>query len=180
MVLPVTKTIDRYKYYTIFSPSTSLENVIFTNGGEFGNPDLRWEEQKQVNIGLDFGAWNDRLSFSLDYFHIDNENLLMMRSMAASSGYLRKMDNVGCMTNQGVEFSINATPIQTKDWTWTVGFNIAHDRNKVTKLYDDVTYIYNLGGYSNNEIQSTGNLFIGESINNFYIYEFDRIIQNNT
>ena len=172
------QNIDRYKYYTIFSPSTSLESVIFTNGGEFGNPDLRWEEQKQVNVGLDFGAWNDRLNFSIDYFHIDNDNLLMMRSMAASSGYLRKMDNVGCMTNQGVEFAINATPIQTNDWTWTVGFNIAHDRNKVTKLYDDVTYIYNLGGYSNNEIQSTGNLFIGESINNFYIYEFDRIIQN--
>lgn len=172
------QNIDRYKYYTIFSPSSSLESTIFTNGGEFGNADLRWEAQKQVNVGLDFGVWNDRINFAIDYFHTDNDNLLMMRSMPASSGYLQKMDNVGCMTNEGVEFTVNATPIQSKDWTWTIGFNIASDHNKITKLYDDVTYIYNLGGYSNNEIQTTGNLFIGESINNYYIYEFDRIIQN--
>ncbi len=172
------QNIDRYKYYTIFYPSQSLGSFILENGGEFGNPDLRWEEQKQLNVGIDFGAWNDRLNFALDYFYVDNENLLMMRSMPASSGYLRKMDNVGCMNNQGVELNLNATPIQTKDWNWTIGFNIAYDHNKITKLYDEVTYIYNLGGYSNNEIQSTGNLFIGESINNYYLYEFDRIIQN--
>lgn len=173
------QNIDRYRYYTLFNPSVSLNSPILTNGGEFGNPNLRWEEQKQINVGLDFGAWNDRLNFSVDYFHIDNENLLMMRTMAASTGYLQRMDNVGCLTNQGVEFTINATPIETKDWNWTIGFNLALDKNEITSLYDDVDHIYNLGGYSGNEVQSTGNLFIGESINNYYLYEFDRIIQNN-
>lgn len=172
------QNIGRYKYYTIYNPSISLDDIILSNGGEYGNPDLRWEQQKQVNVGLDFGAFNDRIKFALDYFHINNDNLLMMRGMAASSGYLQKMDNVGCMTNKGIEFALSFTPIQTKDWNWNVGFNIAHDKNKITKLYDDVTYIYNLGGYSNNEIQREGNLFIGESINNYYLYEFDHIIQN--
>lgn len=128
-------------------------------------------------MGLDYGMFNDRLSFTLDLFHIDNEDLLMTISKSPSSGYLDQLANVGTLRNRGIEFSINATPIRTKDWNWNIGFNISADRNKIIKLDGQAQEIYKLGGMSNNEIQTEGNLFVGESLNTIYMYLFDRIIQ---
>ena len=116
----------------------AIGKSVVTNGGEFGNPNLRWEEQKQINVGLDFGAWNDRLNLSVDYFHIDNENLLMMRTMAASTGYLQRMDNVGCLTNQGVEFTLDQDIIKRKNFNWTMGLNFGLNRGTVVGLPEDV------------------------------------------
>jgi len=67
--------------------------------------------------------------------------------------------------------------VKSKKINWTVSFNIAADKNKITRLYEDVKEIYRLGGYSNNEIQRVGNLFVGQPLNNIYVYKFDRIVQ---
>jgi TonB-linked SusC/RagA family outer membrane protein len=171
------QNIPNYGYMTIYNPSISLNSNILTNGGRYGNPNLRWEKQNQVNTGLDVGILKGRIDFTFDYFHIDNKDLLMERSTAPSSGYLTKIDNVGALENQGVEFALNVAAIKSKDLTWDISFNIASDRNKITKLYGDVTEIYNLGGYSNNEIQREGNLFLGQPLNTIYVYKFDRIVQ---
>ncbi|HEX2394396.1 MAG TPA: SusC/RagA family TonB-linked outer membrane protein, partial [Bacteroidales bacterium] len=171
------QNVPNYGYMTLYNPSISMESNIFTNGGRYGNPDLRWENQKQINLGLDAGFLEGRIDLTLDFFKINNENLLMERSIAPTSGYLRQLDNVGAMENHGVEFSLNAGIIKNRKFNWDFSFNIASDRNKITRLYGNVTEIYNLGGYSNNEIQREGNLFIGESLNNIYVYQFDRIVQ---
>jgi len=171
------QNIPNYGYMTIFAPSISLGSNILTNGGRYGNPDLRWEKQKQLNAGIDAAILKDRISLSFDIFHINNEDLLMERSTAPSSGYLTMIDNVGALENKGVEFALNVDAVKSKKINWTVSFNIAADKNKITRLYEDVKEIYRLGGYSNNEIQRVGNLFVGQPLNNIYVYKFDRIIQ---
>lgn len=171
------QNIPNYGYQTLYDVRATLGTSALINWGRYGNPDLRWEKQKQINVGLDYGMFNDRLSFTLDLFHIDNEDLLMTISKSPSSGYLDQLANVGTLRNRGIEFSINATPIRTKDWNWNIGFNISADRNKIIKLDGQVQEIYKLGGMSNNEIQTEGNLFVGESLNTIYMYLFDRIIQ---
>lgn len=171
------QNIPNYGYMTIFNPSISLGSNILTNGGRYGNPNLHWEKQKQVNAGLDLGILKNRVDFTLDYFHINNEDLLMERSTAPTSGYLRQIDNVGALENYGWEFAVNVSAVKSDDFNWDLSFNIASDKNKITKLYGDVTEIYNLGGYSNNEIQREGNLFLGQPLNNIYVYKFDRIVQ---
>ncbi len=171
------QNIPNYGFHTVYTPWTSLGTNILINGGRYGNPGLRWEKQKQLNIGLDVGLWNDRLSMVLDLFHINNEDLLMERSTAPSLGFLTKIDNVGALENKGAEFSFNLKAIDKKDLSWDIAFNIAADRNKITRLYEDVTEIYNLGGYSNNEIQREGNLFLNKPLNTIYVYKFDRIVQ---
>ena len=67
--------------------------------------------------------------------------------------------------------------VQAGDLRWDFSVNVAADRNKITRLYGDVTEIYNLGGYSNNEIQREGNLFPRQPLNTIYVYKFDRIVQ---
>ena len=171
------QNIPNYGYQTLYDVRATLGTSALINWGRYGNPDLRWEKQKQINVGLDYGMFNDRLSFTLDLFHIDNEDLLMTISKSPSSGYLDQLANVGTLRNRGIEFSINATPIRTKDWNWNIGFNISADRNKIIKLDGQAQEIYKLGGISNNEIQTEGNLFVGESLNTIYMYLFDRIIQ---
>lgn len=171
------QNIPNYGYQTLYDVRAILGTSALINWGRYGNPDLRWEKQKQINVGLDYGMFNDRLSFTLDLFHIDNEDLLMTISKSPSSGYLDQLANVGTLRNRGIEFSINATPIRTKDWNWNIGFNISADRNKIIKLDGQAQEIYKLGGMSNNEIQTEGNLFVGESLNTIYMYLFDRIIQ---
>lgn len=171
------QNIPNYGYQTLYDVRATLGTSALINWGRYGNPDLRWEKQKQINVGLDYGMFNDRLSFTLDLFHIDNEDLLMTISKSPSSGYLDQLANVGTLRNRGIEFSINATPIRTKDWNWNIGFNISADRNKIIKLDGQAQEIYKLGGMSNNEIQTEGNLFVGESLNTIYMCLFDRIIQ---
>ena len=171
------QNIPNYGYQTLYDVRATLGTSALINWGRYGNPDLRWEKQKQINVGLDYGMFNDRLSFTLDLFHIDNEDLLMTISKSPSSGYLDQLANVGTLRNRGIEFSINATPIRTKDWNWNIGFNISADRNKIIKLDGQAQEIYKLGGMSNNEIQTEGNLFVGELLNTIYMYLFDRIIQ---
>jgi tonB-linked outer membrane protein, susC/ragA family len=171
------QNIPNYGYQTLYDVRATLGTSALINWGRYGNPDLRWEKQKQINVGLDYGMFNDRLSFTLDLFHIDNEDLLMTISKSPSSGYLDQLANVGTLRNRGIEFSINATPIRTKDWNWNIGFNISADRNKIIKLDGQAQEIYKLGGMSNNEIQTEGNLFVGESLNTIYMYLFNRIIQ---
>ena len=171
------QNIPNYGYQTLYDVRATLGTSALINFGRYGNPDLRWEKQKQVNLGLDYGMFNDRLNFTFDLFHIDNEDLLMTISKSPSSGYLTQLANVGTLRNKGVEFAINGQPIRTKDWSWDIGFNISADRNKIIKLDGEAQEIYNLGGMSNNEIQTEGNLFVGESLNTIYMYLFDRIIQ---
>ena len=171
------QNIPNYAYQPLFSIDRSLGNSILVNDGRAGNPKLRWETQKQFNTGLDISVLNNRLNLIVDYFFINNDDLLMERSNAPSYGYLRQLSNVGSMQNKGVEISANANVLDIAGFTWNLGGTLSFAKNKVTSLYDDKTTLWKLGGYSNNEIQRTENLFVGESINNIYVYQFDRIVQ---
>lgn len=129
-----------------------------------GTSNLTWERQNQWNVGLDFGVLNNRINFSIDYFHIVNDNLLMQHSLAATTGFSTTWENVGKIENNGFETSINATLIQTKDFQWNLSANISHDKNKVTKLYGSTEKILN-------GTDRRGNIFLGESLNTIYAYQ---------
>ena len=171
------QNIPNYGYQTLYDVRATLGTSALINWALYGYPDFRWEKQKQINVGLDYGMFNDRLSFTLDLFLFVIVVLLMMFCLWLGWGVFDQLANVGTLRNRGIEFSINATPIRTKDWNWNIGFNISADRNKIIKLDGQAQEIYKLGGMSNNEIQTEGYLFVGESLNTIYMNLFDRIIQ---
>lgn len=171
------QNIPEFAYRTLYRPGYSNNAPYFKKDDRLGNPDLRWEKQKQLNLGLDAAVLNNRLSFSVDYFIIHNDDLLLERGLQPSGGYLTSISNVGSLLNKGIEFQVNAAIIKQDDLQWNLSANISSYKNKITKLYGRTPAIYSYGGYSNVDIQREGNLFLGQPLDNIYTYKFEKIAQ---
>ena len=144
------------------------------------NPDLKWEETTTYNAGLDFGFLNGRIRGAVDYYLRDTKDLLNMTSVSAGTNFgPAVMSNVGSLRNQGVEFSIEATAIQTKDWTWELGYNVAWNENEITKLTNGVGDDYYVP--AGNASSGTGSPIkvhkVGYPAGSFYVYE--QVYDNN-
>lgn len=172
------QNLPNYAYVSQYRPVYTDNGVTYNSDGRLGNPNLKWEKQKQANVGVDFAAFNNRLSITAEYFNIKNTNLLMTRTVSpAVTGYLNTVANVGEIVNKGFDFTASGKIISEKDFSWDLSGNISSAKNKITKLYGDTKEIFNLGGYTGVEIQRTGNLFVGQSVNNIYVYQFEKIAQ---
>lgn len=171
------QNIPNYAYKSLYRPNYTNNSVTYVSDGRMGNPNLKWERQKQLDFGMDVTLLNNRLNFTADYFNIVNDNLLMQQTLATTSGFTNTVANVGALKNTGVEFSINYAVVQKKDLQWNINLNLSADKNRITRLYGNTTAIYNKGGYTGVEIQRTGNLFVGQSINSIYTYKFEKIAQ---
>lgn len=168
------QNIGTYLYATMYYPTSSNGEAGFATNGHRGTPNLTWEKQKQTNIGVDLGFFNRRLSVVADVFFTRNKDLLMSHSLATSTGYSSTTENIGDLDNRGVEIQINATPVATRDFTWNIGFNLSHDRNKIKSLYGGVDRLLNVPTESSVPDRS-GNLFVGEALHNIYCYKFGGI-----
>ena len=103
------------------------------------NPDLRWEQTSMLNIGLDFGLFEDRISGRIEWYNKKTSDMLYDYNVPTPPYlYGSMMANVGDMTNKGVELTINANPVRTADFSWNIALNFAHNQNKVTKLSNDI------------------------------------------
>jgi TonB-linked SusC/RagA family outer membrane protein len=98
------------------------------------NPDLRWERNTTMNLGLDIAALNNRLTFTVDVYKNSAKDLLLSVNIPPTLGYTTQLQNLGATSNRGVEFQIGATPVSQKDFTWNTNFNISFNRNKVENL----------------------------------------------
>lgn len=104
---------------------------------QLANANLSWEEAREINIGLDFGLWNDRVTGAIDVYRRDNDNLLLSRELPIESGFGAITENVGSVRNEGVEFEVNSVNVATSDFTWSTRFNTALLRNEVLDLGED-------------------------------------------
>ncbi|MDQ0966378.1 TonB-linked SusC/RagA family outer membrane protein [Flavobacterium sp. W4I14] len=102
------------------------------------NPDLRWEKTATTNVGLDFGLFNGRLTGSVDIYDKKTTDLILQfgvdNNLFPAPLYTA---NVGKLSNKGIEVVLNGTPVSTDNFSWTTGFNLAHNQNKIITLSDD-------------------------------------------
>jgi TonB-dependent starch-binding outer membrane protein SusC len=102
------------------------------------NPDLRWEKTATTNFGVDFAVLGGRISGSLDFYKKKTTDLIWTYEVSTLQyPYGQFTANVGSMSNKGVEFVLNATPVSTKDFSWTTSFNAAHNKNVLESLSND-------------------------------------------
>ena len=126
--------IGNYDWFPSYSFASSYNNIPGSVPGNVGNLDLSWEVNKPLNIGLDVSVFKSRLNVSFDWYRRKSEDLLLDVPLSPTSGFATQTQNIGEMENKGVELTINATPVRKKDFTWTVNFNFAHNKNKVLTL----------------------------------------------
>ena len=105
---------------------------------QFGNNKLSWESTTQFNVGTDLTMMNGRVTLTLDYYNKRTDNLLYNAPLAYETGFSTLYVNVGSLQNRGVEFLINATPIQTRKFTWNISYNMSFNRAKTLSLYQNI------------------------------------------
>ena len=141
------------------------------------NPDLKWEKTGMFNVGLDFGFFNNRLTGTIEYYNKKTSDLIYSYGVSTLIyPYSEMVANVGDISNKGIEITINAVPVQTKDFTWSTSLNLSHNKNEVVSMSNSefsVNFIDmadpNINSYSNQYVQR---LMEGAPIGQFYLWEW--------
>ena len=138
------------------------------------NKDITWEKTSTYNIGTDFGFWDQRLTGSIDWYFRKTTDLINQVNVPMGTNFAnRVISNIGDLKNTGVEFQLDWRAIRTKDFLWRLGYNMAYNVNKITKLS---------GGSDPNYYVSTGDVHVGTgteaqaqkvgyAANSFYVYQ---------
>ena len=130
------------------------------NPSQLVNQDLKWEKTNQVDVGIDFGFLNNRVSGEIDYYVKKTNDLLLNEPLPGTSGWSSLTRNVGSLTNKGFEFVLNTTNFKNANLSWKTSMNLATLDNKVTELP---------GG----DIVAGQNIVrVGETISSFYVVEY--------
>ncbi|MEV4886382.1 TonB-dependent receptor [Chitinophaga ginsengisegetis] len=154
--------------------NSPVQGIIPSN---LGFPRLKWETTAQTDIGIDLGFLKNRIMFTADYYKKNTKDLLLNATLAPSSGYLSGIRNIGKVSNEGLEFSVNTMNVQHKKFTWSTSFNISFNRNKVIQLNEgEPSYASRITwGNFNNAYPYIA--IPGHPIASFYGFIFDGVYQ---
>ena len=132
----------------------------------FGNPDLRWEQTHELNLGFDLLVMKERFSILADWYRKETQDLLLDRPISATSGQTTVLQNIGSMENKGFELQLGGAILRPapKGLRWDANFNIAWNHNKVLKLYENQPIP--VGGYD------VGRIEVGHPMAAFYTLHF--------
>ena len=146
------------------------------------NPDLKWESTGMLNIGLDFAFLKGRLNGTVEVYHKKTKDLIWSYPVSTTQYIYGWMDaNVGEMTNKGIEFTLNAVPVRTKNFMWSSTLNLSHNKNTVDKMQNETFHTTNLtqGDPMVAGVSADGwtqRIMEGEPIGTFYTYQYAGIV----
>lgn len=134
--------IGNFESYSTYSPGLygGVPSLTFDFSG---NPNLQWETSTKTDVGLNFGILRDKITGEIAYYKNNIDGLILDVPQIPSAGFPRRTlkQNVGTMYNKGFEFTLSATPINRKNFSWNTSFNIALNTNKVTSLAPGIPFI---------------------------------------
>lgn len=107
---------------------------------QLANPNLKWENTAQLNIGFDLGLFKERIGLEANVYSKLTKNALLNLPVPSSTGYTTQFSNAGEISNKGYEIALHTVNIQKKDFTWSTHFNIAGNMNKIVKLATPITF----------------------------------------
>lgn len=144
--------VGSYYYTNLYSLSKSSDTTMAPSFALLGNPDITWETTTNINLGVEFGLFNNLISGSFDVYNKKISDMLFWISIPESVGTRGYYGNIGDMRNRGFELNLTVNPIRTRDVNWTINGSISHNTTKILKLPAQKTLDY--GGYVDN---GTGN-----------------------
>lgn len=142
------------------------------------NPELRWERKNEFNVGLDFSFFKGRLGGTLDYYYRLTTDLLYDYNVPVPPyDYKTLFTNVGSISNTGIELSLYATPVKTRNLVWTTSLVAAHNKNKLIKFTNEEfqNQDYEIGWTATPVGAYVQRLIEGESLGSFYAPWWDHV-----
>lgn len=140
------------------------QNLLGMQGlvrGNIGNPNLQWETVKKLNIGTDFGIFNERINASLDVFSNKTENMIVYETISNVSGFNYTVANSAAMQTLGADLSLNARIAKSKNFAFDLGLNVSHYKNKVLGLPNGDILTQFAGATYLTSVGKDANLFYG-------------------
>jgi len=172
--------IGDYNYFAVYAMNTGVGSYYDVAGdGSLARPDaydpsLKWETTDTYNVGIDFGILNQRFTISVDAYYRKTTDLLNSANVAAGSNFRNTvMTNIGSMENKGFELTLGLKPIQTKDWYWTIDYNLTYNKNEITELIggNDKNYFVPTGGIGGGTGVNAQAHAVGHPMSSFYVYQ---------
>lgn len=163
--------IPTYQSLGTLSSGTTLINgsrAAMSYVNRLPNPDLEWEKTKQFDIGLDLELFNRGLIVNLDYYYKLTEDLLLDRPIPAHTGFASVRDNIGSVSNEGVEVLLQAFPITKEDFSWQSNLNFSYNKNTIQSLGVNDEDIFPGPNWVSG---SQTILRVGESLSSFWGYD---------
>ncbi len=138
--------IGDWAYTDLYSLAPASDTQMSASFHRIGNPDITWETTTNINVGVEFNLFRNRLTGSIDYYNKKTTDLLFWLSVPESAGSRGYYGNVGDIRNSGVELSLQGSVIRTRNLEWSLQFNISHNKDKILKLPESKTT--ELGGFT--------------------------------
>jgi len=142
---------------------------------QIGNPSLRWETTKEVDVGADVAVLDGRASLIVDWYNRSTSDLLVRRPIPATSGFTSVWSNIGAIRNRGVDLGLHAVLLDggPRGFGWTSDLNTTWNNNVVTDLYDGQNATFTVSS------RITSVVAVGQPIGEFYLYKFLRVDPDN-
>ncbi len=162
--------IDPYQSLASVSSGTLLLNgsrESYSYISSIANTELKWEETAQFDFGFDLGLFENKINLDVAYYLKKTNNLLLETPLPTSSGYESIYKNIGSVQNQGLDMMVNATPVRSNDFSWSVNLNLNYNKNEILHLGEndeDIELNSWVGG-------SESILRVGENLSSFYGYK---------
>ena len=142
------QAVAAYSEYTKLKATRNNQSLALSTE-RIGTPNLRWERTQQWNGGIDFGAFNNRLTVSLDVYHKLSKDVLLEVDAPHYTGFSSRLENAAHILNKGFEITIGADPVATRDFNWNTNITLSHNKGTIEELYSDKSYMVISGNYEN-------------------------------
>lgn len=150
--------------YGYLDGSGSVVEMQYLTLGRMANPKLQWERSESINAAIDFGFFKNKITGSLEAYHITTKDMILNRTLPFFTGFSSIATNIGQVGNRGIEFMINAETMNRQNFRWKTSFNISYNTNKIEHLYNEYT-----DGKENDDIANKW--FIGQPISVIWDYD---------
>jgi len=179
-LIPAGSTVNQYggsvgdTFYNVSGDGTSVAAGFRQTVR--GNPDLKWEENESINVGVDLEMFDGRFNFALDVYQRDTNDLLFAPNLPATAGVANPpVVNIGQMRNTGFDFTLGTRGTFGSDLNWTLSFNGSHYQNEIRKIDGTAEFFFSpgIGRIGFNPINQ-----IGSPIGSFYGLETDGLFMN--
>ncbi|MCK6695751.1 MAG: TonB-dependent receptor, partial [Thermoanaerobaculia bacterium] len=175
-VAQVGNDTDPYQLATIYNAQTPVQGApSYSESSVLVNPELKPEISTSIETGFDVRFLHNRVGLDFTYYNTESKNQILPIPLSGTSGYSARIINAGLIQNQGIEITLNATPLRSRHFSWDIALNFSRNRSEVKELFTDPVSGQEITNYVLASRYVTVEARVGEQMGNMYGIGFERV-----